>query len=161
MMRDRRQEDAAALNRYGARYVHLDFLGSQYLRGQSRRLDRLIERIAAALQPHLEGPLDVYVPAGIGHQEHTDVRDAALRVCPDATLYADLPYAARVAIKRVTLPPAVTKRARARRDAVLSTSAFRRKVSAARCYSSQIPPLELAFGDFLTEAVLGREIYWS
>ena len=160
VMRDRRQEDEAALSRYGCRFVHMDFLGGQYVTGHRKR-ESLIERIAMALQSHCRGPVDVYAPAGIGHPEHADVRDAALRVRPDATLYADLPYAARARARPVALPRAVAWTGRSKRDAALSRSAFRLKLRAVKCYASQIRTIELAFPGLLTEQMLGKEVYWS
>jgi hypothetical protein len=158
-MRDRRREDAAALRRYGASYVHLDFLGGQHVRGYRKR-DDLVRRIAAGLEPLFGGAGDVYAPTGIGHPEHAQVRDAVLSVHPTAILYADLPYATH-AVTECERPSVIPRAHSVRRDAPLSARAFRRKVGAARCYASQIGPLELVFGDFLTKTVLGREVYWS
>jgi len=151
-MRERRREDAAALERFGAGFVHLDVLAAQYVR-RTRERGALTARIAADLAPLLATHA-VYAPAGIGHPEHAVVRDAVLSVRPDATLYSDLPYAAHGATGLQETHPV-------RRRAVLGARELHRKTLAVRCYASQLELLRALFGPVLTRAMLGSETYWT
>jgi LmbE family N-acetylglucosaminyl deacetylase len=87
-MRDRMEEDRAALARAGREAITLPLLDNQY--GEAG-VD-----VRGALAPHLASSSAVYAPAGIGaHPDHVRVRDAAIALRPDVRLYADLPYALR------------------------------------------------------------------
>lgn len=90
-MVERREEDHRVLEAVGARAVHLDFLDQQYRRVQvphQRMVDKL-EELAAGFD-------EIWLPAGLGHQDHRDVSRAALAatVGRPRVMYADLPYAA-------------------------------------------------------------------
>jgi LmbE family N-acetylglucosaminyl deacetylase len=88
-MAARLEEDSAALALadVGSR-IELGFLDAQY---RDRPLDP--DAIRAALPPAER----ILAPAGLGgHPDHVSARDAALATGAMVTLYADLPYAARV-----------------------------------------------------------------
>jgi LmbE family N-acetylglucosaminyl deacetylase len=159
-MTDRRREDVAALAHFGAPHLHVDVLGGQHVR-RCRRDGSLLARIASTLAPLMSGAARVYGPAGIGHPEHVQVRDAVLSVRPAATLYADLPYAAAGAIASLELPRPLRTTHSVRTATVLRPGEWRRKRDAVRCYTSQLELLEQAFGPFLTPGTLGTEVYWS
>jgi hypothetical protein len=79
---ERLEEDARALALAGCRAENLGLLDSQYRAGP--------------VELSLPVPPDdaVFAPAGIGgHSDHEAVRDAALALGVEVTLYADLPYA--------------------------------------------------------------------
>jgi hypothetical protein len=91
-MRERREEDAAALAITGTMSVELGLLDDQY-RSAQLSVNELVERISAELEPdaivHAPGAFD-------HHRDHVLVRDAALELaCGGWTvvLYADLPHA--------------------------------------------------------------------
>ncbi len=136
---ERRAEDERALALSGSTVVHLDFPDKQYW-------DDLGEpstaELADGLLPYLVGT--VYVPAGIGNDQHALVRDAVLSVRSDVVLYADLPYALRHGFGNG-------------RDVVLDEAAVAEKLAASRCYVTQLTQLVDYFGDFLTADAIGRE----
>jgi LmbE family N-acetylglucosaminyl deacetylase len=91
-MRERRQEDAAALALAGSSSVRLGLLDDQY-RDSPVSVDDVVRRIGLTVMPqailHAPGAFD-------GHSDHVLVRDAALRLARvgwPVVLYADLPHA--------------------------------------------------------------------
>ena len=94
-MVERLAEDRVAMVRAGCEATALGFPEAQY-RGcplDSRTLRAGLERV-------LDGAVEAWVPAAIGgHDDHVQVRDAALQLCrgggPVPKLYADLPYAVK------------------------------------------------------------------
>jgi LmbE family N-acetylglucosaminyl deacetylase len=94
-MRERLDEDRAALTRAGREAVNLDFLDVQYRAGPLDP-DALLRAIAGAVPAASE----LWAPAGIGaHADHVQVREAALALAagggPPVRLYAELPYTVR------------------------------------------------------------------
>ena len=153
-MRERRDEDVAALALSGSPFVHLDLLDSQYA-----ALPPAGE-IAAALAPILAAASLVLGPAGILNRDHKVVRDAVLLACPDAVLYADLPYALHPR-GGFALPQEIADRAAERVELRLEDAELAEKLDAARCYATQLEQLVADFGDFLDSAGLGREVLWQ
>ena len=94
-MRERLEEDAAALAELGHEPVNLDFLEAQYRDGSAPTPDELL----AAAAGHVDRGCIVYGPAAIGdHEDHRLVRSLLAplqRGGADVRLYADLPYCAR------------------------------------------------------------------
>jgi LmbE family N-acetylglucosaminyl deacetylase len=87
----RREEDRAALALAGREPVGLGFLDAQY-RHAGAALDPL-----AALRAAVPEAALLCAPAGLGgHADHVACREAALAAGVPVSLYADLPYAARV-----------------------------------------------------------------
>jgi LmbE family N-acetylglucosaminyl deacetylase len=81
-MAERLEEDRRALSLTGCRGEYLGYLDSQYRNGP------------ADLTLSVPSSAAVFAPAGIGgHSDHEAVRDAALGLAAEVTLYADLPYA--------------------------------------------------------------------
>jgi len=159
----RREEDRCALALAVATPVHLDFPDGQYwrpwgLRGLRRRAwprgPRLHE-LVAALSPYLTDAPSVFAPAGIDNPHHRLVRDAVLLLRPEATLYADMPYAYRHGYDF----PLASGPERVRREVTLDAETAARKLEAARCYATQLPGLLAKFGDF--EDALATEIRWE
>jgi LmbE family N-acetylglucosaminyl deacetylase len=89
-MRQRLEEDAAALALAGRRSQNLGFVDSQY---RAQPPDGLVD----ALRARLADDAAVIAPPAIGgHSDHELVRDAALVLADegcDVALYGDLPYA--------------------------------------------------------------------
>jgi LmbE family N-acetylglucosaminyl deacetylase len=86
-MRRRLEEDKAALALVERRVENLDFLESQY-RGDD------VPQVGDAIRNVVADEVAVLAPAGIGgHSDHELVRDAALALPNDVSLYTDLPYA--------------------------------------------------------------------
>jgi hypothetical protein len=83
-----------------------------------------------------------------------------LAVRPDATLYADLPYALHPSLG-FTLPSDVSPAGRLPRPVRLDEARAAEKVEAASCYESQLAQLVEGFGPFLTPEKLGRELLWE
>jgi hypothetical protein len=94
-MRERLEEDAAALAELGHAPVNLDFLEAQYRDGAAPGADELL----AAAAGHVDPGGIVYGPAAIGdHEDHRLVRALLAPLQSggaDVRLYADLPYCAR------------------------------------------------------------------
>ncbi len=91
----RLREDEVALARAGQKATSLGFPESLYRHGP---LDP--EALRGALAGVVDGVAHVWAPAGIGgHDDHVQIRDAALELARGGglpvTLYADLPYAVR------------------------------------------------------------------
>lgn len=143
-MRERRAEELAALAGTGATIVLLDLLDWQY--GPAG------EDVAAALAAQLDGAGWVYAPSGVGgHRDHLRVRDAVLGLRPDATLYADLPYA----LTRGFEPPLPGYEPE---DIVLAAATVAAKVAALAAYATQVPLLEADFGPLLAPRALAHEV---
>ena len=165
---ERREEDRCALELSGAGLVHLDLPDSQYVAlgaAPAPTLDVLV----AALRPHLDGAETVFAPSALSanrrrlrprRSDHTLVRDAVLELRPDATLYADLPYAlARPG--GFALPRAVDGANRREERSHLDDELAAQKIEAVRCYRTQLRQLVDRFGDFINPAGLGLEVYWA
>ena len=159
-VRERREEDRAALTRSGSRVVHLDFADSQYC-GQAGVETPTVERIAPELAPLLDGAEIVYAPAGIFNLDHKLVRDAVLTVRQDATLYADIPYALHPEMGGFELPPELSPESRRRSEMRLDPELLAAKIASAHCYATQLAQLTSFYGPYLDEAGLGREVYWE
>src|SRR5579864_4460044 len=87
-------EDQAAMRFAHARAVHLEHLDGQYRDGVE--LD--VDAVAADLELLAAAATEVWLPAGIGHEDHVAVRDAGMlaargRRHRSAVLYADVPHA--------------------------------------------------------------------
>lgn len=162
----RREEDVRALSSSGSRFIHLDFPEGQ-LWGQGGITPPTLGDLEVGLRPHLENANSVLVPAGIHNLEHKLIRDAALRIRPDATLYADLPYALHPAMGGFELPPEVQVGERRRREERLDPPTAAAKVESCRCYATQLRQLVEIFGppamqtSFLTSEMLAREVFWD
>jgi hypothetical protein len=117
------------------------------------------EELADALRPFLRGADEVFAPAGIHNPDHKLVRDAVLAVRPEATLYADLPYALHPDLGGFEPPADAPTRAQ-RQDRRLGERPTTAKVDACLCYSTQLRQLTDFFGDFLDPGGLGLEVYW-
>ena len=158
-VRERIEEDRAALARAGRRPVALDFLDDQY-RDEPLEHDALVDAIVDAAPAASE----LWGPAGIGaHADHVQVRDAALAIArdggPPLHLYAELPYAVRYgwpewvtgrrprdeldrdAWMRTYVPEGVTVPGEAHR---LPGAEVRRKLEALRLYRTQWVALDAA-----------------
>lgn len=190
MVRDRIQEDRAALASVARQAVNLGFLDAQY-----RTAGQSVDAVAAALRSVLLPDACVWAPAALSppggylrttaegrepHPDHVVVRAAALALRADGrpvTLYADLPHASAGGWPDwITAGTEAAVGARWRSclrtagigdDWVakvrrLADDAFQRKVRAVRCYASQIASLERSFGRRLDDpALLGCEVLWS
>jgi hypothetical protein len=171
-MAERREEDRRALERSGAVPVHLDFADRQYVAlGMPKPSPAWV---AEALRPYLEGADEVLAPSALSTNsrnalrrwrrgrgsDHRLVRDAVLQVRPDATLYAELPYALSED-RGFTLPRDVRRPLRRQREQRLASELLADKIASVRCYSTQLAPLLAIFGDFLAGDELGREVLWD
>ena len=142
-VRERRAEEAEVLAGLGAEVVLLDLLDWQY--------GPQVEDVAAALRPQLAGAGWVFAPAGIGgHRDHLRVRDAVLSLCPDAILYADLPYA----LRQGSEPPLPGYQPE---QILLDADEAAANVAAIARYATQVPLLELDFGPVLDPGTMARE----
>jgi LmbE family N-acetylglucosaminyl deacetylase len=148
--RDRLEEDRNALAGL-ATPVHLGFADGQYVDAGLLPAPSPDE-LAAALEDAVGGAAEVYAPAALANDDHVFVRDAVLAVRPDATLYADLPYALRVGFDRDGSRQAI--------DVTLPEEMIDAKLEALRAYATQLPRLERDFGPFADAAGLGRERFW-
>ena len=140
--------------------MHLDFPESQQW-GQAGIEEPTIHQLAEELEQHVAGVDAVYAPAGIGNSEHELVRNGVLAVRPDATLYADLPYALLPDRGGFALPSQIGATGRQRSDLDLDAATAAEKVEASRCYESQLRQLIAVFGAFLTVEALGHEVFWD
>ena len=169
---ERREEDLRAIARSGAGVVHLDFPDAQYAAAGHVKAPSL-DALVRALRQHLHGATLVYAPSALSartlgllrrlrrrRSDHELVRDAVLRVRPDAVLYADLPYACHPA-GGFALPAALAESGLRRSVTRLEAALLEEKLEASACYASQLPQLREIFGDFLDEATLGTEVYWT
>jgi hypothetical protein len=148
--RKRLEEDRRALAGL-ATPAYLDFADGQYV--AAGLLDAPSpDDLAAALEVAVDGAAEVYAPAALANDDHVLVRDAVLAVRPDATLYADLPYALRTGFDRDGTREAV--------DVMLPVETIDAKLQAVRRYATQLPQLVRDFGPFVDAAGLGRERFW-
>jgi LmbE family N-acetylglucosaminyl deacetylase len=176
-MLERLDEDRVALARAEREATSLGFPEAQYRAGplESGALHETLERI-------IDGVAEVWAPAGIGgHDDHVQVRDAALEIasggCPELKLYADLPYAVKYgwpgwvssnaddphlvveAWWQRFLPSGVDLLAAKR---VLSAADARRKLHALAAYRTQLPGLNGGPLELLQRASIIRyEVNWS
>ena len=103
---------------------------------------------------------EIYAPAGIGNGEHALVRNAVLAIRPDATLYADLPYALKTELGGFNLPSDANAGERLGVDVSLDAATLNAKLEAVGEYRTQLAQLVRYFGDFLNTDGLGRERFW-
>lgn len=176
-MLERLEEDRAALARAKTEATALDFPEAQYRQGPLEP-----DALRDALERALGDVAQVWVPAGIGgHDDHVQIRDAALALARDGgpalNLYAELPYAVRFGwpgwvsaqdddphlvveawwarFLPADLDLSATKH-------TLSPADARRKLHALAAYRSQLPglnggPLELIQRPF----IIRYEVSWS
>jgi LmbE family N-acetylglucosaminyl deacetylase len=90
---ERLAEDDAAMQLAGARAVRLDELDEQYRDG--RAVD--VGMLASRLDTLIDGVSEVWLPAGIGHDDHLAAREAGVAAARRAghrevVLYADFPH---------------------------------------------------------------------
>jgi hypothetical protein len=155
-MQQRAEENRAALAIARRSATNLGGLEGQYGDGT---VDEKV--LASAI-----GDADVvYLPAATATQhdqvnkEHVRVRDAGLRIRPDAWLYADQPYNHFRA--GLELPADLRDRYGDMEEALLSLHQRERKARALGCYAGELEKLVKAFGLELTDpAVLTRETFW-
>jgi LmbE family N-acetylglucosaminyl deacetylase len=151
-MRERLDEDRAALAVAGRTPVHLGLLEPYYGGGRVWPDD---------LRPQLEQAALVYAPAAVGlkriHPDHGDVRDAVLAVRPDAVLYADQPYCG---FRPDIRPPAELGNGYAAELVSLSPEERTRKARAVNCYAGELAKLESMYGAFAEPEHLKLELYW-
>jgi LmbE family N-acetylglucosaminyl deacetylase len=168
---ERREEDRLALARSGARFVHLDLPDLQYVTAGTAERPSL-ESFSASLRNELAGATTVLAPCALSakrpfdrfrprrYSDHRFARDAALAARPDSTLYADLPYALNPGTGGFALPDDVDGSGRSERRVTLEPDLVAEKIDAVRCYATQLRQLVEGFGDFITPAGLGLEVYW-
>jgi len=150
-VRERIEEDRAALRLAGCAGIYLGFLDEQYAPGD--------QALAQGLRPHVERAAAVYGPQGAeGNDDHLRVHDALAAIRPGFRFYAELPYALDEGFE---LRPGTDASGLAPRDVVLDSGAAERKIEAVRCYRTQLPHLERLFGDFVTSEGLARERFWE
>lgn len=178
-MRQRIEEDRAALAQAGRSAANLDFLDDQY-RDSQVELPAIIDALRTALPPSAR----VYAPAALGVQpDHLAVRQAALSLSGEIaklSLYADLPHASARG-----WPPWVTNGTASaptvehewaaslaatgiRPDTMranvypLAGGEYARKLGAVRAYASQLHALEQHFRRSLADpTLLGYEVEWE
>lgn len=176
-MFDRFREDEVALARARRKATSLDFPESQYRHGP---LDN--DALRTALEGAVAGAAQVWAPAGIGgHDDHVQIRNAALELARDGglqvTLYADLPYAVRygwpgwvsaeddgpylvVEAWWQRFLPADLDLSAAKHS--LSAAAARRKLRALSAYRTQLPGLNGGpLGLLKRPCIIRYEVSWS
>jgi len=170
---ERRGEDRKALERSGATPVHLEFPDREYV-GLGVCPPPTPQALTASLRDYLTDAKVVFAPAAVstnsanplrrlrrrGRSDHRLVRDAVLSVRPDATLYADLPYALSPD-RGFVLPKELDRAGRAERQRELDPILVAEKLESVRCYATQLDQLVDLFGDFVNEASLKREVLWE
>jgi LmbE family N-acetylglucosaminyl deacetylase len=156
-MQQRAEENRAALAIAGRSATNLGGLEGQYGDGSVDE-DVLAAEIRAAEI--------VYLPAGTAthddgvNKEHVRVRDAGLRIRPDAWLYADQPYNHFRA--GLELPADLRDRFADAQEVLLSQTRRGRKAAAIACYAGELQKLAKAFGLELTDpTILTRETFWQ
>ncbi len=169
---ERRIEDREALARSGAQLVHLDFHDVQYVT-MGAVPATTAEALQAALREQVAGVETVLGPCALSamrrphwlrrrrYSDHRFVRDAVLAVRPDATLYADLPYALNPRTGGFALPRDIDPRGYTEHRRQLDDALVADKIESVRCYSTQLEQLRATFGDFIDRAGLGLEVYWE
>jgi LmbE family N-acetylglucosaminyl deacetylase len=156
-MQQRAEENRAALALAGRSATNLGGLEGQYGDGS------VDEEVLAAAIRDAEV---VYLPAATAthddhvNKEHARVRDAGLRIRPDARLYADQPY--NHFRSGLELPPDLRARFGDRQEVQLSSSQRARKARALACYAGELQKLANGFGLELTDSdVLTFETFWQ
>jgi LmbE family N-acetylglucosaminyl deacetylase len=176
-MLERLREDRVALRRAGRQATRLDFPEAQYRDGP---LDQHL--LCDALANVLKGVAEAWAPAGIGgHDDHLQVRDAAVQICnnggPPLKLYADIPYAVKygwpgwvIAAQddpnliveewwRRFLPGGVELSAEKH---ALSPTATQDKLHALAAYRTQLPGLNGGPLELLNQPqIIGHEVSWA
>jgi LmbE family N-acetylglucosaminyl deacetylase len=170
---ERRREDRSALQRSGASPVHLSFPDREYV--ALRVCPRpTLETLTASLRGYLEDATVVFAPAAVstnsanpmrrlrrrGRSDHRLVRDAVLKIRPDATLYADLPYALSPD-RGFVLPKELDRAVRSECRRQLDANLVAEKLESVRCYATQLDQLVELFGDFVNEDSLKLEVWWE
>jgi LmbE family N-acetylglucosaminyl deacetylase len=155
-MQQRAEENRAALAVAGREATNLGGLEGQYGDGN---VDDAVLAVA------IRDADVVYLPAGTAtnddhvNREHVRVRDAALRIRPEARLYADQPYSHFRA--GLELPPDLRDRYSDPEEVQLSAEHRERKARALTCYAGELQKLVNGFGLDLTDpSVLTRETFW-
>jgi LmbE family N-acetylglucosaminyl deacetylase len=170
---ERRSEDRNALERSGAAPVHLEFPDREYV-GLGVCPQPTSQSLTASLRNYLMDATVVFAPAAVstnsanplrrlrrrGRSDHRLVRDAVLAIRPDATLYADLPYALSPD-RGFVLPKELDRAGRTERRRELDATLVAEKLESVRCYATQLDQLVDLFGDFVNEASLKREVLWE
>ena len=156
-MRQRAEENRAALAIAGRSATNLGGLEGQYGDGS---VDQ--SGLAAAIR----NAEIVYLPAATAthedhvNKEHVRVRDAGLRIRPDAWLYADQPY--NLFRAGLELPPDLRDRFAAAEEVQLSLTQRERKASALACYAGELQKLVNRFElELVDPAVLTHETFWQ
>lgn len=169
---ERREEDRNALDRSGAAHLHLEFPDVQYVSMEAVAAPTA-DSLTGALHELLTDATTVFVPSALSaarwpqwlrrrrYSDHRFVRDAALAVRPDATLYADLPYALNPRTGGFSLPRDVDRNGRTEHRKQLGDELVAEKIESVRCYATQLPQLIDTFGDFVDSSGLGLEVYWE
>lgn len=180
LMELRLAEDAVALAAAGRTSLPLGFLDHQY-----REEPLPVVDVAAAIRESVERGTRLIAPAAIGlHPDHVAVRAAAFELARQGvplSLYADLPYAARmgwphwvtgVRPRPYLVPEAFWRDALdsmqiphdrlAPRPVRLTDSGMKRKLSALEAYRSQFEALNQGPVAFLSNPeILRFELYWD
>ena len=169
---ERRVEDREALARSGAGLIHLDFHDVQYVTMGAVE-PTAADALQRALREQVGEATTVLAPSALSamrrphwlrgrrYSDHRFVRDAVLAVRPDATLYADLPYALNPRSGGFALPRDVDSRGYTEQRRQLEDGLVADKIASVRCYTTQLEQLRATFGDFVNAAGLGLEVYWE
>jgi hypothetical protein len=158
--RTRVQEDREACALTGARAHPLSHADTPYEAMPAASILR------GEIEPLLEPGCVLWLPAGIGNEDHSHVRDALLPLAaglPAASVrfYADLPYAARIGWDLPEDLAPAHRHLRAR-DVQVRGAAFERKLAAVGRHASQVPLLATRAERFLAhDGPLARERVWS
>jgi LmbE family N-acetylglucosaminyl deacetylase len=176
-MSERLDEDRDALALAGRESIALGFRELQY---RDEPLDGAA--LAAAVRAAVDGAAVIWAPAGIGgHDDHVQIRDAALELANDGgapvRLYADLPYATKFGwpgwVTGIAddphlvvehwwerFLPAHLRLAAARRE--LSDAEAERKLRAIAAYRTQATALDGGpLGVLRHPRVIRHEVSWS
>jgi LmbE family N-acetylglucosaminyl deacetylase len=170
---ERRQEDRSALEHSGATPVHLEFADREYV-ALGVSTPPTVQAVSGSLRDYLADATVVFAPAAVStnsanplrrlrrrrRSDHRLVRDAVLTLRPDATLYADLPYALSPD-RGFVLPRELDRTARRERRCELEATLLAEKLEAVRCYATQLDQLVDVFGDFVDEKSLKLEVFWE
>lgn len=169
-VRERLVEDDRALAALGVEdTTRLGFPDGQHVADDRDRTPQA--DLVRALQPHLAGAAEVWLPAAVGsHPDHVAARDGALLAAPAGAVvhhYADLPYSLVAGWPRPGVDAWAVGCASADRPLVrtvhqLDPGARHRKVAAMACYATQLGALELERAvDDEDPMVVGIEVSWS
>jgi LmbE family N-acetylglucosaminyl deacetylase len=177
-VRERLEEDRAALAQVGRQATNLPLVEAQY-RNEKPRLDEVLPAVA----DRLAGDEEVFAPAGIGgHSAHLLVREAAFSLAREGvavSFYADIPYATEFGwpawVRGVAREPALDVDAHWSEalDPILEAgwqpsvlelheTRARQKIEAMKTYRTQFAALEGGPQRRLTHPELVRyEVSWS